>query len=665
MNGATIQLQVAPRFIVGAGLLLWGWQNAFLIYALAMALVIEVARWTHWRWSVTDKEFNYVSDLSSIILLVLVIYVFNTEGSKGIFTILSLMPFVFFPLVLVQTYSESGGVGLTALFISLRRLDPLRHPEARTRIDLTLPFFLTCLISASAGNRYSALFFAAVCLLLGIVLWTLRPRRYTAGSWVGLFTLAIVLGYTGQYGLTVLQARAEGYAMQVFERFFWRFRDPNMAATAIGSIGRIKLSDRIVLRVRSDSPLQSPLLLREATYDTFGYGIWSSQAREFSLVDPDITGTSWSLADQPGRLRVSVSTYMSDVAGVIPLPHASSRIRDVNATEITRNPYGSVKMEIKEGWTSYTAEFNDAAAQDAAPADRDLFIADNYRDTFSELAQQLDLYGKDPSHVMEAIRNFFADGFTYSLTLQHRYPRGKYLAEFLFSTRSGHCEFFATATVLLLRAAGVPARYAVGFAVDEYSGLERQYVARARHAHSWALGYVGGAWRVLDTTPAVWSPLEQAQASGFEPLFDLFSWISFKYSRWQSGDALEEETDNRWLLWLLVPLLGTLIWRMYFKVRVVRKAAPTRREERFDCPGLDSSLYRLVAELEKAGFRRRPGETLEAWLGRIEGPIREGPWRAALAIHYRYRFDPAGISRDERDALNRHVDTVLSAMAHA
>ncbi|MGH8631484.1 MAG: hypothetical protein ACREU7_12075, partial [Burkholderiales bacterium] len=354
MNGGTLQLRSAPRFIVGAALLLWGWQNAFLVYAVGMALVFEAARWTQWRWPVTNREFNYVSDLSSVILLVLVIYSFNTEGSKGIFTILSLMPFVLFPLVLVQAYSESGSVGLTALFISLRRLDPAKHPEARSRIDLTLPFFLTCVISASAGNRYSALFFAAVCVLLGIVLWVLRPRRYGAGSWIALLILAFVLGYAGQYGLTVLQARMESYAMQVFERFFWRFRDPNMAATAIGSIGRIKLSDRIVLRVLTDAPLQSPLLLREAAYDSFSYGIWSSQEREFSLIDPDITGTAWNLSGRPGQRSVALTTYLSDVAGVIPLPHAASRIRDVNATEITRNRYGSVKMEIKEGWTSYT-----------------------------------------------------------------------------------------------------------------------------------------------------------------------------------------------------------------------------------------------------------------------------------------------------------------------
>jgi transglutaminase-like putative cysteine protease len=46
------------------------------------------------------------------------------------------------------------------------------------------------------------------------------------------------------------------------------------------------------------------------------------------------------------------------------------------------------------------------------------------------------------------------------------------LARFLLRTRSGHCEYFATATVLLLRQLGIPARYAVGYAVHEASGRQ-------------------------------------------------------------------------------------------------------------------------------------------------------------------------------------------------
>src|SRR5205807_1199702 len=83
----------------------------------------------------------------------------------------------------------------------------------------------------------------------------------------------------------------------------------------------------------------------------------------------------------------------------------------------------------------------------------------------------------------------------YSTWKGERPRKESALEEFLLNSRAGHCEYFATATTLLLRAAGVPARYAVGFSVQEWSRLEQRYIVRARHAHSWTLAYVNGGWR--------------------------------------------------------------------------------------------------------------------------------------------------------------------------
>ena len=75
------------------------------------------------------------------------------------------------------------------------------------------------------------------------------------------------------------------------------------------------------------------------------------------------------------------------------------------------------------------------------------------------------------------------------------------LSHFLLQSRAGHCEYFATATVLLLRAAGIPARYCRGYAVQEFSKLENRFIVRDRHAHAWTLAYVDGIWTNFDTTP--------------------------------------------------------------------------------------------------------------------------------------------------------------------
>lgn len=664
MTPARPRLPAAPPGLGGFALLLWGWQNGFLLFALPMALVLEGARFMHWRWPVTDTEFNNVSDLCAVILVIAVLYIFNENGARGIFIVLAVMPFVLFPLMLVQAYSTAGYVRLSTLFISLRKLDPARHPDAVLPVDLSLPYLLACVVSASAGNHSADLFLPLVAGLLVWLLAALRPRRYPAWTWLLLVALAAGLGAAGQRGVVWLQYRFEGYTLEILDRYLWRFRDPDLATTAIGSIGRVKLSDRVMLRVKTDTPLSGMLLLREAAYDTYGYGVWSNRKSTFTPVDPDVTGTQWRLAQRAAAGTMTISAYMTRITGVVPVPHGVTGIRQVAATEISRNPMGAVKMEIRQGWIRYVADYDAALPPaDGPPTERDLEISETYRDTFTDLAAQLHLPGRDDADVLARVRGFFADGFTYSLTQRQRYPRSRFLAEFLHNTRSGHCEYFATSTVLLLRAAGVPARYAVGYGIDEYSPLEGQYVGRARHAHSWALAWVDGAWQVVDTTPSTWAPLEADQASVLQPLFDLWSWMSFRLARTQAEEVEEAESDNTPWLWLLPPLILLLAWRMYFKERVARGRAEAGMRVQLARPGLDSELFAVVAALEARGLARPPGETLPHWLRRRSDQLQSHGLDAVLDLHTRYRFDPAGLDADGRLRLAHGARSLLRAGA--
>lgn len=246
------------------------------------------------------------------------------------------------------------------------------------------------------------------------------------------------------------------------------------------------------------------------------------------------------------------------------------------------------------------------------------------------------------------------------MTRKQQFPRGKYLADFLFNSRKGHCEFFATSTVLLLRTVGIPARYTVGYSIHEYSTLERQYIARSRHAHSWVLTYVNDQWQRIDTTPSVWAPLEEDNASTLQPLFDLMGWINYKYSRWQSKDELEDEETTLDLLWLLIPLVLILTWRLYFKERIKKTKSANKTHKKQTCPGMDSSFYHLVEFLEQAGFRRQHGETMTTWLMRIDHGLSDDKIKQALALHYQYRFDPKGVSKQIKDRLNILVTEILS-----
>ena len=88
--------------------------------------------------------------------------------------------------------------------------------------------------------------------------------------------------------------------------------------------------------------------------------------------------------------------------------------------------------------------------------------------------------------------------------------------------------------MLLLRQAGVYARYVTGFAVPESARRGDTYLVRERHQHAWALVYHSDThiWEQIDTTPSTWDRAD-AQASWWESISDFLSSLAFDYSKWR------------------------------------------------------------------------------------------------------------------------------------
>jgi len=233
------------------------------------------------------------------------------------------------------------------------------------------------------------------------------------------------------------------------------------------------------------------------------------------------------------------------------------------------------------------------------------------------------------------------------------------LAEFLQSTRAGHCEYFATATVLLARAAGVPARYATGFSAVEYSSLEHAYLVRERHAHAWARLYLNGHWQDLDTTPATWVALEAGQASRWSPLYDLVSWARYALSRW-----LKALSDTAIYGGAALAALAGLAWlaRGALRRRAIDLPAGAGAREAGAAPaGADSEFYLVERRLTELGWARDRSQPVLVWLQTLAGDAQLDPetLRQLAMLHYRLRFDPSGLDAAERGALRQRVSDWL------
>ena len=104
--------------------------------------------------------------------------------------------------------------------------------------------------------------------------------------------------------------------------------------------------------------------------------------------------------------------------------------------------------------------------------------------------------------VERALTYFNEQNFSYTLTPA---PLSRdAIDSFLFETREGFCEYYASAFVVLMRAAGIPARIVTGYHGGEYNTLSDFMVIRQRDAHAWAEVYLESVgWTRVDPTGAV------------------------------------------------------------------------------------------------------------------------------------------------------------------
>jgi hypothetical protein len=212
---------------------------------------------------------------------------------------------------------------------------------------------------------------------------------------------------------------------------------------------------------------------------------------------------------------------------------------------------------------------------------------------------------------------------------------------------------------------GIPARYAVGYAVHEPS--RHGYVVRERDAHAWCLVWdsKNKTWIDFDTTPASWVGIEGKRASVMQWFSDCWSWVGFQISKFRWGQSNLRE----YILWALIPLLAALLYQIIFRRGRGRRPQPKtgKSASAIIWPGLDSEFYLLERQLAARGVARQPSEPLSDWLTRaLDNPSLAGlrtPLQELLRLHYGYRFDPRGLSGQERATLTREAKICLDTLA--
>lgn len=593
-----------PPFLLPLALLFWGWQShAPLAAALILTLVAAAGR-SPWRWAMAAAQYHRMGDLTAVLFLGAVGYFVAMGGDTlPVYALLRWLPAIFAPLLLAQLYSTGGLLPLSAVFYSIRRYGGAG--PART-LDFRLPYAFFCALAAGSGNAGDGAYFAGVA---GLVLWTVwrnRPRRPPDAVWLLWFVLAALLGYNGQLGLHTLQGNLEEWAVDWLSDME---TDPFRAHTAIGDVGDLKLSGRIVMRVEIARPLPRALLLKEMSYDRYVGQNWLASKAPFEPYTAPV---------QDASAHLTVRRTLSQRSVLLPLPGGLRGLETPSEADLRHNRLGALKWLDAPPVLRYGAAYQPDDLDQTPPTAEDSRLPNDAAMLLEPLVRQLGLRSTTPERAVAALAEWFARDFGYSLYLGKQGDSRDALKDFLYRRKAGHCEYFATATALLLRAAGVPARFAVGYSVQEYSPAEKLYVVRQRHAHAWTEAYVANAWRVLDNTPSRWAQDEAQTDPWWQSAADWWSrWsTAFKTWRWERAQQPQEQGFPLWG-WLVLPLSLWLGRRLY-RSRQRTADRPLATTPSVDAAPPDAEYVRLEQSLLAAGHPQRlPGETPLRWLRRL------------------------------------------------
>lgn len=650
-----------PRFFLSCVLVFWGFSYQMVFVGIVFACILEGTALLKLQYDLKTADFNKFADVSFVCVAGLVILAFSKESYKAIYMILQWLPLTFFPVVLAQQISVAGKINVLAFSpVQKRRFNTALGLSGK-EIDISYGYAVLCLLCAGSTRLETAWFYPGLALFVFWGLWPVRPRRLPPVFWIAGMAACIATGFFGQQEYYQLRKQISRMFMDWYMNYY--NADPFETRTSLGDVNDLKLSGRVVLRIKIPEKDRQPVpfLLQNATYNNFAVSNWYARTT-FEEVPPQKDHTLWQLNPKGANERqMIIYSRLFKGKALLYLPPGVTRISEMKTDLCEKSNFQSVRIEGGPSLVKTHAFYTGRFQFDAVPDSRDLLVTRKEQPGIQKAIAQMDLKGKTPAHVLEMLKFQFATSFKYSLALKGKGAFETSLENFLLGDRSGHCELFATSSVLILRSLDIPARYVTGFMVHEYASDRNQFVVRKRDAHAWVKVYMDGAWQVFDPTPEGWLSADM-ETSDPSRLLDFLSWLKFeldvfRYER--ARDMLE-----KYSLVLIIPLGLILIFRLRKgnSIKRVKKGGVEKPGERLK--ERSKMFIRLEKVLSRKGYQRYPHETYRSWFKRAGECFDSKPVREAfLGLHpvlEQLLYSAKLLDNDEKKEFDKQAEQILT-----
>lgn len=645
---------------------------------VGLAIAVELAHWVSVRWDFHQAAFVRAWNLSLLLVIARVaLTLFESSSLQVVPELMQWLPLLFFPLQFTQSYGLKDRMPLHT-FSALARKRWQRNQELGIggepqSINFGSIYLIFVVLSATAGDPEKQaspwLYLTGVVILTAWALYGLQPGRKVA-----LMVSLVVAGLLSVGGMFGMQAAYRWATQGRFDSGGGRSYNEEIE-TAIGALGEIKQSNKIAWRMKvKQGP--APRLLRTSIYNQYDRGVWkirligdnaAKDANFTPLPNQEpvpgevyyFTANEGSPEDRAGHLpRISLRGE-AWIKMSLPLPDNAVSLTGFELDNIERNSLATVRIEPKDAIIAGDVLSRPGASPDAPPRGdvSDIRIPPEEIEAVREVSARLALKDLPLEDKLQAIRNLFLSEYRYTRYLSiprisTNDPRAKTaMSRFLTTTHEGHCEYFATAATFLLREAGVPARYAVGYSVQELDPSKREFVMRGTHFHAWCRVWdkERKIWRDFDPTPPNWLTKEPIRRPWNQGMTDWVQRVREDFFLWRN------EPKNAIIVAVTVGTFGLLgaaaIGRGLWKSR-----RRIERDQGSDAPNLHgrrTPLHDLEGLARKILGPRPLGTPYGRWLLGLEHRFPSNRTVSeAVAIHQRLRFDPAPPSEADTQRLS-------------
>ncbi|MQR02531.1 DUF3488 domain-containing protein [Glaciimonas sp. GS1] len=334
-----------------------------------------------------------------------------------------------------------------------------------------------------------------------------------------------------------------------------------------GNISQLAQSDDVAFHINFFDPPPTPDLRywRGAVFDRFDGRTWTQAPQKASPPSThNASNTASIIAPEKTRIRQKITMEASGQQWLFALetPVAAPILEDANGNnQTTLTRYHEIVAEhvINERQrydvTSYLDDhrndsqaLNNANETDQSLA-QDLILPNDYNPRTMAFATALRQRYGDNTALINAVLHFFRNE-NFSYTLDPPLLGKNSVDDFLFSTRAGFCEHYSSAFVVLMRAAGIPARVVTGYQGGEINPIDGVMVVRQSDAHAWAEVWLQNrGWTRIDPTAAVAPSRIHLQRHAEAPaslLGELFDLAPVQNSWWKKLMGARTDLQNRW-----------------------------------------------------------------------------------------------------------------------